>query len=902
MDKCIEELRKEKLKEIFKKKNLVAGLILVFLLILAWQIRTANVPNLKDVTTGDYTLGPDLDPWLFLRYAKSIVETGSIPQIDKMRYVPIGFDTQKETRLLPYMIACFHKVINIFAAASINYSGAMFPAFMFLLTVISFFLLTGKIFEEHKYRWWISGLASLFLIVSPSLLARTVAGIPEKESAGFFFMFLSFYFVLHAFKSDKIKRAMLFGGLAGLTTASMGLIWGGVIYIFTVMGIAGFFLWIFGKINKKEIFIYGLWIVLSFVLLDVLSKRYSLIGLATSFSSGISLAVFFLMIVDYLLFNTKIKDTILIGNLNKKYPEKLISFGVFVILGVVLSSVVFGIGFIPNFIGDIIFHLTQPYLDRLSFTVAENRQPFFNEWGDDFGPVLNGFPLFFGLFFFGSILLFYKTINLKKKDRIYTTLAYTYFLFALIFSRFSLSSIMNGTSLISKMFYFSGFAVFGLYLLYIVYAYEKRGEESMLKEFYTEYILLFSFFFISIVGARSAIRLIMVLAPPASIIAAFVPFEIFRIIKKDGVYPSDIESKKEKNWFLIISLILISLITVFTIYKLYNVTYVYAQSHIPSSYNQQWQKAMSWVRNNTSEDAVFSHWWDYGYWIQSIGERATVLDGGNFIPYWNHLTGRHVLTGQAEQEALEFLYTHNATHLLIDSTDIGKYPAYASIGSDSEYDRYSWLSTFIMNEKATKELRNRTEYYFEGTYLLDEDFFYKTNSSESLYPGRKSYIALIRIVMNEQEIENIEGYFVYQQKREWIPIKCVYYNGKMYEINREGYDGCLKIMPAIISSKSLNKIGAGIFLGSRVKRTNFARLYLFNQSENFRLVHTEDDEVVKFLRNQGFDITDFVFYNGIRGPIKIWEIKYPEDIKANPDYLKTDYPSQELSLAKPGFY
>jgi len=66
--------------------------------------------------------------------------------------------------------------------------------------------------------------------------------------------------------------------------------------------------------------------------------------------------------------------------------------------------------------------------------------------------------------------------------------------------------------------------------------------------------------------------------------------------------------------------------------------------------------------------------------LQSIGERATVLDGGNAIVYWNYLMGRHVLTGDNQKDALEFLYNHNTTHLLIDSSDIGKYGAYSSIG------------------------------------------------------------------------------------------------------------------------------------------------------------------------------------------------------------------------------
>ena len=39
-----------------------------------------------------------------------------------------------------------------------------------------------------------------------------------------------------------------------------------------------------------------------------------------------------------------------------------------------------------------------------------------------------------------------------------------------------------------------------------------------------------------------------------------------------------------------------------------------------------WLDSMEWLKNNTSEDAVIAAWWDYGYWIQTMGERATLAD------------------------------------------------------------------------------------------------------------------------------------------------------------------------------------------------------------------------------------------------------------------------------------
>ncbi len=39
-----------------------------------------------------------------------------------------------------------------------------------------------------------------------------------------------------------------------------------------------------------------------------------------------------------------------------------------------------------------------------------------------------------------------------------------------------------------------------------------------------------------------------------------------------------------------------------------------------------WLDALDWIKNNTPKDAVFASWWDYGYWIATMGERATLAD------------------------------------------------------------------------------------------------------------------------------------------------------------------------------------------------------------------------------------------------------------------------------------
>ena len=59
--------------------------------------------------------------------------------------------------------------------------------------------------------------------------------------------------------------------------------------------------------------------------------------------------------------------------------------------------------------------------------------------------------------------------------------------------------------------------------------------------------------------------------------------------------------------------------------------------------------------------------------------------------------GRHFLTADSEEEALELAYSHGLTHYLIDSSEIGKYSAYSNIGSDAEYDKIykRWANGYV---------------------------------------------------------------------------------------------------------------------------------------------------------------------------------------------------------------
>ena len=46
---------------------------------------------------------------------------------------------------------------------------------------------------------------------------------------------------------------------------------------------------------------------------------------------------------------------------------------------------------------------------------------------------------------------------------------------------------------------------------------------------------------------------------------------------------------------------------------------------------EDWRETLEWINDNTDSNAVVVSWWDYGYWIQTISERKTLVDNSTLI-------------------------------------------------------------------------------------------------------------------------------------------------------------------------------------------------------------------------------------------------------------------------------
>ena len=860
--------REDLIRTLKEKKNWIAYIILVAIIWFGSYVRTLNLGNLKDVTTGKF-VPMALDPHLFLRYAKQIVETGTLVATDFGRFVPEGISTIKY-KFMAYFIFGLYKVINFFGEYTIEYADVIYPVVCFAIALVFFFLLVRRLFDVK-----IALLATLFLAIVPTFLHRTMAGFSDHEALGTMLMFMGMYFYVLGWQTKDVKKTLLWGALAGVATGMMGLSWGGWKFLLLIIGLFVLIEFFFDKIDKKDIYQYGVWVVAFVLVTTVWIPQFSLLDLVESFTSAIVFLVLFVLLVDLALFKFdlfKIKK-----KFEGKVPLGVVSLVVSLVVGVLLVGSLLGPSAMTEQLGEISNSLLHPLgNDRWELTVAEQHQPYFTDWVNSFGPKMFGIPLYLTLFMIGSVLLFYLMVS-KFKRRVWMTGVYIAFILAFIMSRHSSGSTFNGVNTISKVFYLGSLGLFALLSMWFYFKsyYQKKEDYQKILGLDKKYVFVLIWFLIMVVAARGAIRLMYIFTPITAVLAAVAVFKM-------GEYVMAVKQK----WYKYLGVALLILI-LFNPFALINISIFkfMEEGIVPSfsksissqakysgpGYNQQWQIAGAWARENIPEDAVFGHWWDYGSWVQSGFERATVLDGTNKIKYWNYLMGRHVLTGESQTEALEFLKVHDTTHYLIVSDEIGKYTAYSSIGSDKDQDRYSWITTFLRDAKSTQETRDETVYVYPGSYVFDEDVVI----DGQVYPRGGSGVGAVflPVKMKEDSVEFAQPKVAVMSngKRTDIPLKCLYYNGKMITFS-EGLDGCFRIIPTLDGSGQLaDSLGAGLYVSAKGMKALWVNMYVFEQkNENFdtsafELVYGEDGTYAPLS----------VFQGRVVGPIKIWKINYP---------------------------
>ena len=881
----IGKITDSKVFKILKDKRVqvaIALILFAILLVNATSVRLSGLSNLKDKTTGNYVLA-DPDAFYEYRVAEVLLTTGNIGGIDPLRNPGLNLPYTQE--MLPSVLANSYKIFHsVNHSITLDYIDAIYPVIAFAIGLVIFFALCWYL-SKSKF---LALFASAMLAYSATYFQRTGAGISSHEVLGLIFMF--FAFLVYAYSMNNYKKgwkwAISLGLLTGITLALSLYSWsGGSNFALIIFPLSSLVIYLFGEDNKelkkKFIAFNVLWIFASIAMMPVIG--YPISNMTSRFLSNYGIIAPFLiifMIVDFFLesYQHKIKA----GQSKKRVLYSLAGTVLVGFIGLFLMGKN-PLTLIYNIYNQLLFPFGQ---GRVGLTVAYYAQPYLTDLISQIGRGM------FWAFFLGIVLIgieFGKNIK-NKKDKIYFYVIWILSVSGMIFTRISSSSFLNGSNFISSVLYVLSFVILGTYLLWL-HIKEKFPID-------TSAIFLFSWMIITLMSIRSAIRVMFVVVTFVFVAVAFFIVKCYQYGKKTN----------NSTWKY--TLFACSLIGLFLAFNFvfgnplagtagnYQAVSYYSHNNGPIT-GAQWQNSMAWVRNNTSPDSVFISWWDYGYLIQTLGNRTTVVDGGNSNQYWDHLVGRYLLTEPNENASLSFMKSHNVSYLLIDPTDLGKYPAFSSIGSDaSSQDRFSQISVMPADPTQTTETAAGESIVYSGASPVDQDIIYQSSNGSVFIPSQSG--ALIGIIINvlksntSVSFKQPVGVFLYNNQQIRVPLRYIYYKNQIVDF-KSGINSVAMIIPSISSNGQnvqIGQFGAVIYLSPRTSQSLYAQLYLLNDAfkryPTVTLANSQPDPLLAGLNAQGANLGNFVYYQGFIGPLDIWKVNYPSYIISRPEFLSPE--------------
>ncbi|MCH7850054.1 MAG: hypothetical protein IH845_00220 [Nanoarchaeota archaeon] len=860
------EIKKQTLKIVKDRRfQWAATIVILFaVLFISSSIRLSNLDLLKDPTTGE-NIPLALDPYYFLRVSETYVDNdGVLPKIDPLRSPSMNIPWHPE--ILPKVVYFMYKGVSMFNPdITIQYIVVISPVIFFVMGLLMFFLMSYVLSKRKS----VALIATTILAFTPAYLYRTMAGFSDHEAIGMVAVFS--FFLVYAISLKYFEKNWRYvvgcGLLSGFMIALVLATWGGAVtFIITTLPLSFLMYWaIIRKDDLKAISFYGLLILSS--VFSPLIFGFTWTNMLNRFSGSYGLLLPF--VLGYILIDFGLSRLIKLGKYkDAKLKERKAFYGVGItgILGIVglkvLGMSVLGV------LRDIWVKLINPFGNlgggRLGSTVAENSQPYLIDWMNQTGKIV------FWLFIIGVIFIgvdFIRKIENKRHKLLFIS-SWVIVVSGILFSRVSSVSLFNGTSFISQTFYFLSLIFFGASFLVIL----NKGKFKVDSRI----VIILSILFFTLINGRSAVRVFFLIAP-------FVSFAAAYSIGKFYYYAKD---SRENTYRMIFKMLLVISVVLLG-YSVYT-SYETIKNQAPNTgpINPQWITAMEWVRENTPEGDIFVHWWDYGYWIQTLGERPTVTDGGHSgQDQADHYIGRYVLTTPNPASALSFMKTWNVSYLLIDPTDLGKYTAYSQIGGGSEdpRDRFAAIPVMVLDPKQTRETSNGTSMVYNAGSVLFEDIIYRDNGTEIFLPSGKSFLAGVVVNTGIKDgnlfLTQPIGVYVLNNQQVRIPIRYIYAEGKLVDYG-SGIDAVIDIIPSL-EGQGINPLGSAIYLSSKVSKGLFAQLYLlddaFGNYPTVKIAHEESNSVIKSIRSSGYSGGEFIYYQGLRGPIKIWEVDYPSE-------------------------
>lgn len=641
------------------KSQLITGGILLACVLLGFWLRM--IPY-------NATYLADIDTHYLIRQAHYVYTHGfHLYQFDPMRYYPTSIDIGVEypgTYFIPPIIYWFLSKILFANLANLETFIAwakVTPALLGALFALPAYFIGRELKDSN------TGLAAAFLTaVSTATYYRTSAGVYEKESLAGLFLLISTYALISAYK----RNSLLSGLLAGASLYLARMVWGGSLHLFFSVILVFALSVLLVQNNRGRLYRSLGPVVLFDILFNVLAGRH----VGTFDLAGIGVGVL-LVAEAYVLKQAHIKE-----HMKKNFIAGTYAAGAFVLLAG---------SFFSRRLADIVSEIKAlAYSSQgvIGSTVAENAPgswgAFTNQLGTDYasGFLTNTIGQYAGQ---GAIGGFVGTLfNLVIKTIMFFSNTWT------------LAGIAVGIFIWvwhgNKPLTYVGFAAILLNLMAFKSALGTHSFASQTLFLLTTGILialatkkdfgaglLVALVYTSMLGFIGSIRILFLTGLYVPILAGYAAGWFFELAK-----PYAFREKSTKDDINYHAIILGVLAVAFVFGNAFP-PYIFGHQTGPA-FNQNWDEAMTFVREKTPTESVLLSWWDYGYWFQLQGNRTSNLDGGNNFAARNIPTAQYFTGMMNESQQTFYLQKFGTTHIIVDASMIGKYGAMSKIANQGQ--------------------------------------------------------------------------------------------------------------------------------------------------------------------------------------------------------------------------
>ncbi|MCS7099874.1 MAG: STT3 domain-containing protein [Sulfolobales archaeon] len=546
-----------------------------------------------------YGYGPtfyELDPFQEYFIASVLLERGldyltylnRYNNLTRIFWYPWGRDFTHSAYIgLPFFSIGTYYVARLFNPSLTLYEWMVYlPPLLFIVSVVGVYLTIREISSDLP-----AGISSL--AYSLMFNSRQLAGFTVKYSIGLAFLSIAIFLHIRAWKKRDFLTASLAGTMIGLSALG----WAGFNLVFAAMVAHVVLIPLIRRPSVKDIL---LWVVeySPLLILQLSAPTYGIRYVTRSVGILGPISVLILAL-GYLIYSAK-KSRLseYLGIISEK--PRLTYLAILALVG--LGGVYLVIGGKLALAGKALAAVGLGTLTHVIVeTVAEYQPGGTQEVLMSLGTVA----------VYSALSVVYVVLSslFKKRD-----LKYGWYALLVAIALIIASLIYGRQETQISRFVVSAAIAAGLILMAI---------GSRLDD---ELLFLTTFFAFSIVGTINISYFIYLLAAASTILAGYL---VYVLISNALNRRSGVLSK-------LVSVVLISMYVISVVFQ-GSTTWVRAYSaQLPTIVEASlglnveapvWVDGLRWIRENTPKDAVVVSWWDYGYWISVVGQRASVADG-----------------------------------------------------------------------------------------------------------------------------------------------------------------------------------------------------------------------------------------------------------------------------------